>query len=170
MGLSCPWGGGWGGCPGCSQPAGVERQTCRADQPQASLLSPSKRPQEPHQVPALPQQVGRYPCLIHPQPQMPSWLTSVIFSSVYLVVHIHGKFLKKPVAELETKGGPSLCQISWSPVLTRPGQPGCPKMWEVACVLYAAQPPQSQNWKLGQGSLCQAPRWERMEGRPDQTS
>lgn len=36
---------------------------------------------------------------------MPSWLTSIIFSSIHLVIHIHGKFLKKPVAELEAKRG-----------------------------------------------------------------
>lgn len=34
---------------------------------------------------------------------MPSWLTSIIFSSIHLIIHVHGKFLKKSVAELEAE-------------------------------------------------------------------
>jgi hypothetical protein len=37
-------------------------------------------------------------------------LTSIIFSPIHLIIHIHGKFLKKPVAELEAERGPRVCQ------------------------------------------------------------
>lgn len=32
-------------------------------------------------------------------------LTSIIFSPIHLIIHIHGKFLKEPVAELEAERG-----------------------------------------------------------------
>lgn len=44
-------------------------------------------------------------CPICPRPLTPSWLTSIIFSSIHLIIHVHGKFLKKPVAELEAERG-----------------------------------------------------------------
>lgn len=33
-------------------------------------------------------------------------LTCIIFSSIHLIIHVHGEFLKKPIAELEEKRGP----------------------------------------------------------------
>ena len=86
-----------------SQLARAYVQSCRADQPPVPLPSPSKRTPEPHQVPAPPQQAGA----LFPPPKalIPSRLTSVIFSSIHLVIHVHGKFLKKPVAELEAETG-----------------------------------------------------------------
>ena len=86
-----------------SQLAGAYVQACGADQPPVPLPSPSKRTPEPHQIPAPPQQAGALSPL--PEASIPSRLTSVIFSSIHLVIHVHGKFLKKPVAELEAGMG-----------------------------------------------------------------
>lgn len=66
---------------------------------------PRSLTQAPLQSPALEATPGPSPSLAgFPAPPPPP-LTSVIFSSIHLVIHIHGKFLKKPVAELEAERG-----------------------------------------------------------------
>lgn len=132
-----------------SQLAGAYVQACRADQPPVPLPSPSKRTPEPHQVPAPPQQAGALSPL--PKTSIPSRLTSVIFSSIHLVIHVHGKFLKKPVAELEAEMGTQALSDQLAPQcqasqLTRILE----DVENDLCVPCAAQPsPQSQNWQLG---------------------
>lgn len=75
-----------------------------------------------------------------PRPLRPSWLTSIIFSSIHLVIHVHGKFLKKPVAELEAHRGTQA--LSGQPALALSASSGgCHKMGETACVPCATQPP-----------------------------
>ena len=79
---------------------------------------------------------------MHPQ------LTGVIFSSIHLIIHVHGKFLKKPVAELEAEVGIGFVRTH-GPHCQQAQFARCHMMWETACFPYATQPPQSQNWKLG---------------------
>lgn len=127
-----------------SQLAGMYMQACWADQPQTPLLraasDPSPSPEGRCSVPSI--------C---PRPLRPSLLTSIIFSSIHLVIHVHGKFLKKPVAELEAQSGTQALsgQLAGALSADRASSPGCHQMWETACVPCATQPPQSQNWKVG---------------------
>lgn len=64
---------------------------------------------------------------------MPSRLTSVIFPSIHLVIHIHGEFLKKPVAELEAQRGTQALSDQLALSGNRAGSPGCHKMGETTC-------------------------------------
>lgn len=82
-----------------------------------------------------------------PKPPIPSQLTSVVFSAIHLVIHVHGKFLKKPVTELEAQRGAKALSGPLAPSATRASSPGvvrCGKPLGPLC----HPAPQSQTWKL----------------------
>lgn len=127
---------------------------------------PRSLTQAPLPSPALEATPGPSPSLAgFPAPPPPP-LTSVIFSSIHLVIHIHGKFLKKPVAELEAERGTQAFSAEQAP---RADQASTPHLQERTCAsLRATQPSlQSQNWKLewGLSAKLQGGRGRR---RPDQ--
>lgn len=72
---------------------------------------------------------------------MPSRLTGIIFPSVHLVIHIHGKFLKKPVAELEAQRGTQALSDQLALSSNRASSPGCHKTGEMACIPCTTQSP-----------------------------
>lgn len=95
--------------------------------------------------------------LSHPASPDALWLTSIIFSSVHLVIHVHGKFLKKPVAELEAERETQALSGQLALTADKASSPG---------VIKHGKQLRTRNWGRGRSAKLQGRRGQR-ETRPD---